>query len=71
MNALNVRTHPVNGWLNFADLLPPELQRRKLTRKEYAAGTLQDPLGCQSHRPASRATQAHSATPRMCIWRLN
>ncbi len=34
-----------DDWLNFAELVVPELQRRGLTRKEYAAGTLRDRLG--------------------------
>jgi hypothetical protein len=33
-------------WLNFAKLVEPELQRRGLTRKEYAGGTVRDRLGC-------------------------
>jgi FMN-dependent oxidoreductase (nitrilotriacetate monooxygenase family) len=41
-----------DDWLNFAKLVVPELQRRGLTRKEYAAGTLRDRLGLP--RPANR-----------------
>jgi FMN-dependent oxidoreductase (nitrilotriacetate monooxygenase family) len=41
-----------DDWLNFAELVVPELQRRGLTRKEYASGTLRDRLGLP--RPASR-----------------
>jgi alkanesulfonate monooxygenase SsuD/methylene tetrahydromethanopterin reductase-like flavin-dependent oxidoreductase (luciferase family) len=39
-------------WLNFAELVVPELQRRGLTRKEYSSGTLRDRLGLP--RPANR-----------------
>ena len=41
-----------DDWLNFAKLVVPELQRRGLTRKEYAGGTLRDRLGLP--RPANR-----------------
>ncbi len=40
-----------DDWLNFAELVVPELQRRGLTRKEYATGTLRDRLGLP--RPAN------------------
>jgi hypothetical protein len=42
-------------WLNFAELVAPELQRRGLTRKEYADGTLRERLGLPSRRIASLA----------------
>lgn len=38
--------------MDFAKLVVPELQRRGLTRKEYAEGTLRDRLGLS--RPANR-----------------
>jgi FMN-dependent oxidoreductase (nitrilotriacetate monooxygenase family) len=41
-----------DDWLTFAELVVPELQRRGLTRKEYASGTLRDRLGLP--RPANR-----------------
>jgi FMN-dependent oxidoreductase (nitrilotriacetate monooxygenase family) len=41
-----------DDWLDFAKLVVPELQRRGLTRKEYASGTLRDRLGVP--RPISR-----------------
>jgi FMN-dependent oxidoreductase (nitrilotriacetate monooxygenase family) len=41
-----------NDWLNFADLVAPELKRRGLIRGEYSAGTLRDRLGL--HRPSNR-----------------
>jgi FMN-dependent oxidoreductase (nitrilotriacetate monooxygenase family) len=41
-----------DDWLNFAELVVPELQRRGLTRKEYATGTLRDRLGLP--RPLNR-----------------
>jgi FMN-dependent oxidoreductase (nitrilotriacetate monooxygenase family) len=40
-----------DDWLTFAELVVPELQRRGLTRKEYASGTLRDRLGLP--RPAN------------------
>ena len=39
-------------WLNFTELVVPELQRRCLTRRAYAAGTLRDRLGLR--RPVNR-----------------
>ncbi|MBV9516961.1 MAG: LLM class flavin-dependent oxidoreductase [Hyphomicrobiales bacterium] len=39
-------------WLSFAELVAPELQRRQLTRSEYASGTLRDRLGLR--RPVNR-----------------
>jgi hypothetical protein len=39
-------------WTNFASLVVPELQKRGLTRTEYAAGTLRERLGLP--RPANR-----------------
>jgi FMN-dependent oxidoreductase (nitrilotriacetate monooxygenase family) len=41
-----------DDWVNFADDVAPELQRRGITRKEYAPGTLRDRLGLP--RPANR-----------------
>ena len=41
-----------SDWLDFARLVVPELQRRGLTRKDYASGTLRDRLGLP--RPANR-----------------
>jgi hypothetical protein len=41
-----------DDWLQFAELVVPELRRRGLTRKEYASGTLRNRLGLP--RPASR-----------------
>jgi alkanesulfonate monooxygenase SsuD/methylene tetrahydromethanopterin reductase-like flavin-dependent oxidoreductase (luciferase family) len=46
-----------DDWLNFAELVAPELQRRGLTRKEYASGTLRDRLGLR--RPANRFTSKY------------
>jgi FMN-dependent oxidoreductase (nitrilotriacetate monooxygenase family) len=39
-------------WVNFAEQVVPELQRRGLTRREYGSGTLRDRLGLP--RPANR-----------------
>ncbi len=47
-------------WLNFAELVVPELQRRGLTRTEYAAGTLRDRLGLP--RPANRFSSELAST---------
>jgi len=47
-----------DDWLNFAELVVPELQRRGLTRKEYATGTLRDRLGLP--RPPNRLTSNSS-----------
>jgi FMN-dependent oxidoreductase (nitrilotriacetate monooxygenase family) len=41
-----------DDWLQFAELVVPELQRRGLTRREYPHGTLRDRLGLP--RPANR-----------------
>ncbi len=41
-----------DDWLRFAEFVVPELQRRGLTRREYASGTLRDQLGLR--RPANR-----------------
>jgi FMN-dependent oxidoreductase (nitrilotriacetate monooxygenase family) len=41
-------------WMNFADLIVPELQRRGLTPTEYGAGTLRDRLGLP--KPINRFT---------------
>jgi len=48
-----------DDWLNFAQLVVPELQRRGLTRKEYATGTLRDRLGLP--KPPNRFTSNSSA----------
>ena len=58
VTSVEARTSPASprplpdDWLNFAKLVVPELQRRGLTRKEYAGGTLRDRLGLP--RPANR-----------------
>jgi len=39
-------------WVNFAEQVVPELQRRGLVPTEYAPGTLRDRLGLA--RPANR-----------------
>ena len=41
-----------DDWLNFAEFVAPELQRRGLTRKAYSDGTLRYRLGLS--RPANR-----------------
>jgi FMN-dependent oxidoreductase (nitrilotriacetate monooxygenase family) len=43
-----------DDWLNFAQLVVPELQRRGLTPTQYASGTLRDRLGLA--RPPNRLT---------------
>ena len=50
-----------DDWLNFATLVVPELQRRGLTRREYANGTLRDRLGLP--RPANRFSGAQHWSP--------
>ena len=45
-----------DDWLHFAELVVPELQRRGLTRRGYAPGTLRDRLGLP--RPANRFISA-------------
>ena len=45
-------THIPGAYEDFARLVTPELQRRGLFRREYAAGTLRDNLGLR--RPARR-----------------
>jgi alkanesulfonate monooxygenase SsuD/methylene tetrahydromethanopterin reductase-like flavin-dependent oxidoreductase (luciferase family) len=45
-----------DDWLNFAALVAPELQRRGLTRKEYASGTLRDRLGLP--KPVNRLSSS-------------
>lgn len=47
--------------LDFGKLVIPELQRRGLTRKEYAQGTLRDRLGLP--RPANRFDGARPSEP--------
>jgi FMN-dependent oxidoreductase (nitrilotriacetate monooxygenase family) len=46
-------------WINFAEKVVPELQRRGLFRREYEEGTLRDRLGLQ--RPANRFALARTA----------
>jgi FMN-dependent oxidoreductase (nitrilotriacetate monooxygenase family) len=41
-----------DDWVQFAELVAPELQRRGLTRSEYPSGTLRDRLGLP--RPVNR-----------------
>jgi hypothetical protein len=41
-----------DAWLNLAELVVPDLQRRGLTQKDYMDGTLRDRLGLP--RPANR-----------------
>jgi alkanesulfonate monooxygenase SsuD/methylene tetrahydromethanopterin reductase-like flavin-dependent oxidoreductase (luciferase family) len=45
-----------DDWLRFAEFVVPKLQRRGLTRREYASGTLRDRLGLR--RPANRFDSA-------------
>lgn len=45
-----------DDWLRFAELVVAELQRRGLTRREYASGTLRDRLGLRG--PANRFDSA-------------
>jgi hypothetical protein len=51
-----------NDWLNFAELVVPELQRRGLTRQDYAGGTLRDRLGLP--RPTNRFSSKELLTQR-------
>jgi len=46
-------------WLNFAELVVPELQRRGLTPTECASGTFRDRLGLP--RPANRFSSVLAA----------
>ncbi len=48
-----------DDWVNFAQDVVPELQRRGLVRRDYAPGTLRDRLGLS--RPANRFAAARDA----------
>jgi hypothetical protein len=48
-----------DDWLQFAEFVAPELQRRGLTRREYSSGTLRDRLGLP--RPMNPLAQRSKA----------
>jgi hypothetical protein len=49
-----------DDWMNFAEQVVPELQRRGLTPKEYRNGTMRDRLGLS--KPANRLNTVNCGT---------